>query len=51
MHFMFLSLSLNVLLWIRTKHWEAPAPHSLLHGGLAGVVRVEGHDLHVDKAW
>lgn len=30
---------------------RAPAHHSLLHGRLAGVVGVEGHDLHVDEAW
>lgn len=37
--------------WYWTKHWEAPAPHSVPHGWFTGLVTVEGHDLHVDMSW
>lgn len=42
-------LTCAVCVCIITKH--SKAHHSILHGCLAGVVRVEGHDLHMDQAW
>lgn len=44
-------LTFNVCAYIKTKHWEVAAHHSLLYCCLTGIIGIKGHDFHVDKAW